>query len=455
MKLGGIKMVYDMTKGHPLKLILSFAVPMLIGNIFQQVYNFVDAAVVGKFVGFQALAAVGATGTIISVMICLMMGLTSGAGIIIAQCFGSRNYNEMRKTVTGLVYIVLLLSVVTSAAGMIFAKPILNLLQTPSNIIDESVKYVKIIFAFTIGMALYNASGAILRSLGDSRTPLYALILSSLINVGLDLLFVVVFGWSISGAAAATVVSQIISAAFCIVHIVRYREQLNLEGISYKTTSLAIKRIFQTGIPSALESCLISLGTMSVQRLVNSYGDMTMAAYTAAVKIDSIAIAPIVSIGSALSVFAGQNRGAGNMERIKKGLYQTLLSLVIICIVIAVILVTFRHGLLGLFLNKNEAHEAIIIGGKYLSIVCVAYIVAAVMRSYLNVLRGVGDVNTSAVSGILELTGRIVFAYILVNYFPPTDPTGIWIATPLAWATGAVVPVIRYYSGRWKNKKLV
>lgn len=453
---GEIKMVYDMTKGNPLKLILSFSVPMLIGNIFQQVYNFVDAAIVGKFINFQALAAVGATGTIISVMICLMMGLTSGAGIIISQCFGSRNYDELKKTVTGLVYIVLLLSVVTSIAGIVFAQPILRLLQTPEGyIMNEAVKYVRIIFAFTIGTALYNASGAILRSLGDSRTPLYALILSSIVNVGLDLLFVVVFKWGVAGAAAATVAAQMISAIFCIIHIIRYREQLNLDGITYKTTALAIQRIFKTGIPAALESCLISLGTMSVQRLVNSYGEMTMAAYTAAVKIDSVAIAPIVSIGSALSVFAGQNRGAGNMERIKKGLYQTLFSLIIICIVIATVLVTFRYKLLGLFLNKNEAWEAILIGGKYLSIVCVAYIVAAVMRSYLNVLRGVGDVNTSAVSGILELTGRIVFAYILVNYFPPSDPTGIWIATPLAWACGAVVPVIRYYSGRWKNKKLV
>lgn len=445
-------MVYDMTKGNPLKLILSFSVPMLIGNVFQQVYNFVDAAVVGRFVGAQSLAAVGSTSTLLSVMVCLMMGLTSGAGIIISQCFGSRNYDEMRKTVTGLVYIVVFLSVVTSAAGIIFAKPILSLLNTPDNVIDDAVKYISIIFAFTIGTALYNASGAILRSLGDSRTPLYALILSSVINVGLDLLFVVVFNMEVAGAAVATVIAQIVSAVFCIVHIVRYREQLNLEGITYKTTSLAIKRIFQTGLPAALESCLISLGTMSVQRLVNSFGDMTMAAYTAAVKIDSVAIAPIVSIGMSLSVFSGQNMGAGNIERIRKGLYQTLLSLIFICIVLAAGIVIFRNQLLGLFLDSQKAAEAISIGSKYLTIVCVAYIVAAVMRTYLNVLRGAGDVNTSAVAGVLELSGRIVFAYILVNYF---GSTGIWIATPLAWAMGASVPVIRYYSGRWKNKKLV
>ena len=234
--------------------------------------------------------------------------------------------------------------------------------------------------------------------------------------------------------------------------MIRHRRQLNLEGINFQTTKRAIKRIFQTGIPSALESCLISLGTMSVQRLVNSFGAMTMAGYTAAVKIDSIAIAPIVSVGSALSVFSGQNIGANQMDRIKKGMYQTLASLIGICIVIAAGIVLFRNQLLGLFLDKTQAAEAIAIGSKYLTIVCVAYIVAAVMRTYLNVLRGAGDVNTSAVAGILELIGRIIFAYILVR---PLGSTGIWIATPLAWAMGASVPVIRYYSGKWINKKLV
>lgn len=445
-------MVYDMTKGSPIKLILSFSVPMLIGNIFQQVYNFVDAAVVGKFVGAQSLAAVGSTSTIISIMICLMMGLTNGAGIIISQCFGSRNFSEMKKTVTGLVYIAVILSAVTSAAGIIFARPILSLLNTPENVIDEAVQYVHIIFAFTIGTAMYNVSGAILRNIGDSRTPLYALILSSLINVALDLLFVVVFKTGVRGAAAATVIAQIVSAVFCITHIIRYREQLNLNGITFQTTKDAIIRIFRTGIPAALESCLIALGTMSVQRLVNSFGAMTMAGYTAAIKIDSIAIAPIISIGTALSVFAGQNMGAGNIDRIRKGLYQTLASLVCICVVLAVVIVIFRSQLLRLFLDQNEAAEAIIIGSRYLTIVCVAYIIAAIMRTYLNVLRGAGDVNTSAVSGATELLGRIVFAYILVNYL---GSTGIWIATPLAWAAGASVPVIRYYSGKWQNKRLV
>lgn len=445
-------MVSDMTKGNPLKLIISFAVPMLIGNIFQQVYNFVDAAVVGKFVGANALAAVGATGSLIAILVSSMMGLTSGAGIIIAQCFGSKSYNRLRKTISGLVYIVGVMSVIISAAGFFLAKPVLMLLGTPDEVLVEAVRYTQVLFVFMLGMACYNASSAILRSLGDSKTPLYALILSSILNVLLDLLFVVCCGWGVIGAAVATVIAQSISAVFCIIHIKKHSAELNLSGLSYKTDKKAIKQIFKMGLPTALESCLISLGTMSVQRLVNSFGAMTMAGYTAATKIDSLAIAPVVSVGNAVSVYSGQNIGAGKMERIKSGLYQTLAALVSLCILIAILIVCFRNQLLGVFLSANDAQEAIATGGQYLIIVSVAYLVAAVMRTYLNVLRGAGDVNTSAVSGILELTGRIIFAYILVK---PMGSTGIWLATPLAWATGAVVPVIRYYSGKWKNKKIV
>ena len=445
-------MIYDMTKGSPLKMILSFSVPMLIGNIFQQIYNFVDAAVVGKFIGAHSLAAVGATSTLMTLSICFMMGMTNGAGIIISQAFGKRSFEEMRRTVTSLIYIVLVLSVLISAAGIIFARPVLRLLSTPDSVIDESVRYVTVIFSFITATAAYNASGAVLRSLGDSRTPLYALIISAVLNVCMDLLFVVVFKAGVTGAAAATVIAQMISAAFCITHIVRHRHQLNLDGITRSTDKETIIKIFRTGLPAALESCLIALGTMSVQRLVNSFGEMTMAAYTASTRIDSIAIMPIVSIGMSLSVFSGQNMGAGNIDRIKQGLYRTLFSLIGICTVLAALIVLFRAQLLGLFLDKNTAAEAIDIGGRYLTIVCTAYIVAAVMRSYLNVLRGAGDVNTSAISGITELAARILFAYILVR---PFGATGIWIATPIAWTAGAVVPVARYYSGKWKDKRLV
>jgi putative MATE family efflux protein len=445
-------MVNDMTKGSPLKLIVSFAIPMIIGNIFQQVYNFVDAAVVGRFIGANALAAIGSTGSIIAVLVSWMMGLTGGGAIIISQCFGMGDFNKLRKTVTGLIYIVAAMSVVIAILGMIFSKTILLLLGTPESVLGDAVTYTRIMFMFIAAMAAYNLTNAVLRSLGDSKTPLYALIISSILNVLLDLLFVVVFNWGVAGAGIATIIAQAVSAVFCIIHMVRRRHELNLAGLTLRTNKNIIKIIIKAGLPGAIESCLISLGTMSVQRLVNSFGASAMAAYTASTKIDSIAIAPVVSVANAISVYTGQNMGAGNIDRIKKGLYQSLGLLICACIVIASLIVIFRYQLLGIFLDSATAQEAIEIGGQYLTIVCVAYIVAAIMRSYLNVLRGAGDVNVSAVSGLTELSGRIIFAYLLVR---PLGVIGIWVATPIAWAMGAAVPLIRYYSGKWMTKKLI
>lgn len=445
-------MVNDMTKGNPLKLIISFAVPMLIGNVFQQVYNFVDAAVVGRFVGANALAAIGATGGIFGVLISWMMGLTGGGGIIISQCFGMGDFKKMRRTVTGLIYIVAVMSVIIAFLGVMFSRAMLLALGTPESVLPDAVQYTRIMFMFVAGMAFYNLSSSVLRSLGDSKTPLYALIIASMLNVLLDLLFVVVFKAGVTGAGIATIIAQTLSAVYCVVHMVKRRKELNLENIPVKTDRKILKTIIRAGLPGAFESCMISLGGMSVQRLVNSFGAAAMAAYTASTKIDSVAIAPIISVANAISVYTGQNMGAGNVKRIKKGLYQSLGLLIGVCVVITSLIVIFRYRLLGLFLDASQAQEAIEIGSQYLTIVCVAYIVAACMRSYLNVLRGAGDVNTSAVAGMTELIGRIIFAYILVR---PFGVTGIWIATPIAWSMGAIVPIVRYYSGKWMSKRLV
>ncbi|MGN0148772.1 MAG: MATE family efflux transporter [Clostridia bacterium] len=445
-------MVNDMTKGNPLKLIISFAVPMLIGNVFQQVYNFVDAAVVGRFVGANALAAIGATGGIFGVLISWMMGLTGGGGIIISQCFGMGDFKKMRRTVTGLIYIVAVMSVIIAFLGVMFSRAMLLALGTPEGVLPDAVQYTRIMFMFVAGMAFYNLSSSVLRSLGDSKTPLYALIIASVLNVLLDLLFVVVFKAGVTGAGIATIIAQTLSAVYCVVHMVKRRKELNLENMPVKTDRKILKTIIRAGLPGAFESCMISLGGMSVQRLVNSFGAAAMAAYTASTKIDSVAIAPIISVANAISVYTGQNMGAGNVKRIKKGLYQSLGLLIGVCVVITSLIVIFRYQLLGLFLDASQAQEAIEIGSQYLTIVCVAYIVAACMRSYLNVLRGAGDVNTSAVAGMTELIGRIIFAYILVR---PFGVTGIWIATPIAWSMGAIVPIVRYYSGKWMSKRLV
>ncbi len=447
-------MVKDMTEGKPLKLILGFAVPMLIGNIFQQIYNLVDAAIVGRYVGENALAAVGSTGSMLFFLVAFASGLSGGAGIIIAQYFGSKKYDKLKKTVVALFYIIVVLTTVSMVIGNIGLDAFLKILDVPveNNVRADAKSYMSIMFKFIFGMTAFNALASILRSVGDSKTPLYALSAASIINVGLDLLFVIAFDMGVKGVAYATIIAQLTSAIICFVQIVRHRKEMYLTDINWKPDMHMVWLIVKTGIPSAFQSCMISLGGMSVQRLVNSSGPSAIAAYTAATKIDTIAIQVIVSIGMSLSVFTGQNVGIGNYERVKVALKQTLFVMVGASAAIAVIVLFTKSYLLSIFLDPAEAGEAIAIGERYLSIIGVAYIIAGIMQSYQNVIRGAGDVEICMVAGLAELGARILFAYFLVG---PLGTTGIWIATPLSWGCGCIIPVTRYYSGKWKLKRIV
>jgi len=256
----------------------------------------------------------------------------------------------------------------------------------------------------------------------------------------------------VQGAAYATVISQFASAALCMSYIVKHRKEMGLTEMNFWPDKESLTLIFRTGFPSAFQSSMIALGGMSVQRLVNAYGASVMAAYVAANRIDSVAIQVIVSIGTALSVFTGQNMGQGDFKRIHEGLKKTLALMIGASVTIAVLVLIFRRDLMLLFLDQADSLEAIGIGATYLSIIGIAYVIAGIMQSYQNVIRGSGDVNTCMVAGLTELGGRIVFAYLLAGII---GVTGIWIATPLSWGCGCIIPVVRYYSGKWKTKKLI
>ncbi len=442
----------NMVSGTPLKLIISFALPMLVGNIFQQMYNFADSAIVGRYLGGNALAAVGATSQINMFLIALATGLTNGAGIIIAQCFGAGNHKQLRKAVTAMIAVLSVLTVAITAVGVIFSRPILGLMRVPSEIIDDSAMYMRIIFAGCVTVIAYNGCSAIMRNLGDSKTPLYMLIIASLMNVGLDLLFVLVFRMGVAGAAVATVISQLVSAALCLAYLVRFRRQINIDSLPRRPERRMIRSIIKTGLPAAMQSCFISLGGMSVQGLINSFGTETMAAYTASTKIDSLTIQIIVSIAVSLSVFSGQNMGAGNIKRIHSGLRQTLCIMLPVCIMLAGLLLIFRRNVISLLLDPQSDAAAIEIGCKYLSVIGIGYIIAGIMQSYQNLLRGVGDVNVCVAAGMAELSVRVVASYIFVNFW---GIDGVWYAIPFSWGCGCIIPVVRYYSGKWKNKWLI
>lgn len=442
----------DMTQGSPVKLIVGFAIPMLIGNVFQQVYNVVDTVIVGRFLGEDALAGVGSTGTLSGFLLALVMGLCNGAGLVVAQAFGSREWERLQRTVAALVWVAAGLTGAVSVCGAVGARMFLKLLSVPENVLDYSVTYLRITFVFLIFSVVYNGAAAILRSTGDSRTPLWALAASSLVNVMLDLFFIVKCGLGVAGAAYATVLSQMAAAIVTVAFLIRKREEIGLRDMKWKPEGESILLILRTGCPSALQSCMISLGGMSVQRLINSFGSAVMAAYTAANRVDSLAIQVIVSIGTALSVFTGQNIGGNRYERIREGLYRTLAAMVAASALTAGTVFCLRYRLMAFFLGSAASREAMEVGAAYLSIIGFAYVIAGVMQSYQNVIRGAGDVNVCMAAGLTELAGRIVFAYLLSL---PLGIAGVWAATPISWGCGCVIPVIRYYSGRWKKKRLV
>ena len=441
-----------MTEGSPVRLILTFSAPLLLGNIFQQFYNLVDSTVVGRFVGANALAAVGAPGTIMALVLCLCFGLTNGAGIIIAQCFGAKNYNQLKVTIGSLICIISVTALVLMIIGFAGAPFFLRMVSTPEEIIDDAVLYMRIIMAGTPFSMAYNGAAAILRNMGDSKTPLLMLILASVLNIALDLVFVLGMGMAAAGVGIATVISQAVSAAACLLYMRRHKKELYLDGAKVRFNRRSAKQIFKTGVPTALQSCMISLGTLSVQRLINSFGTQAVAAYTASTKIDSVAIMVVVTMGMSLAVYSGQNMGAGRPDRIRSGLYKTLALVLTYCLIMAAVMIFFGNSLLRIFLDPSEAGEAVAIGTQYLRIIGIAYFMAGIMRCYLNVVHGTGDVNISMLTGLAELAVRIIASYILVK---PLGLTGLWIAIPISWGCGSLIPVIRYYSGKWKYKSLV
>ncbi len=442
----------DMTKGSIIGAIISFSIPMLISSIFQQLYSLVDTYIVSRYLGPDALAGVGATGLLTFLMLCIALGMGAGGGLIIAQCYGSKNYEKLHRTIISMSYIMLLLAAVMSFLGFVYSRKFLVFLKVPDNVLTYSVTYIRIIFVFSIGTVLYNLTSSILRSVGDSKTPLYALIAASFINIGLDLFFILKLNMGVAGAAYATVISQFVSGLICLVIIVRKRADLGFNGAtSLLPDTHTLLLIIRTSLPSTFQSSLITLGGISVQRLINSFGSDVMAGYVAASKVDSLAIQVILSVGNALCVFTGQNIGVGNLERIEKALKKSRIIMFFSAVIIAICAYTFRFCIVGIFLDADANPLALNTGAQYLSIVGVAYLICAIMQSYQNVIKGAGDVNTCMVAGLTELAGKIIFAYAASPFL---GPLGIWISTPFSWACGCVIPVVRYYSGKWKFKTL-
>ena len=395
----------NMTKGSPGKLIVRFTMPVFIGNVFQQFYNMVDAVVVGKFVGTKALAGVGATGTINFLIIGFLIGLTAGFTVLTAQKFGAGDMNAMRKTVASAAILSLIVSVVMTAASVIFMKDLLRLLNTPEDIFDYAYEYIVIICAGIFAQVLYNLLSSILRALGNSRTPLYFLILAALLNVVLDLVFIIQFHAGAAGAAYATVISQGVSGVLCLLYIWKKVPVLHLKRSDWRLDWHIAKLQLGLGLPMALQYSITAIGTIMVQSALNSLGSTLVAAFTAASKIEQVVTQAYVALGTAMATFCAQNMGAGKISRIRRGFRDATLMGIVYSLFAALLVVTVGKYMTYLFISE-EIETILPSVDIYLKCVAAFFIPLTVVNLYRNGLQGMGFGFLPMMAGVAELVGR-------------------------------------------------
>jgi len=443
--------IKDMTVGSPLKHIIRFSIPMLIGNLFQQFYNMVDSIVVGKFVGKDALAAVGSTASLIFLISGLTFGLSGGISIVIAQYFGAKDYEKVKKSFATATYMVMILALIMSIVGILSSRFLLELINTPATIIDQADIYMKITFAGTMGVAVFFGMSGVLRALGDSTTPLKFLIIASIINVILDLLFVIAFHWDVVGVAVATIIAQFISGISCTIYALKKVKILRVPLKEFKPDLEILKKCLKLGIPVALQNVLISVSLVAMQGVVNRFDEVVIAAQTVVARIEQLVLQPFMSVGAALASYAGQNMGAGRSDRAKKGFYSASLIIVAFSLLMLPIMYFGGEYIMRLFTKKEDV-EVVITGVKAIRITCFFYSAVGMIFISRNFLSGTGDMNITMVMGAIEVVCRVVLASVMVNF---VSFYGIWWATGLTWLIAGLVGIGRYMSGKWKTKAIV
>lgn len=452
--------VTDMTVGSPAKHILAFAVPLFIGNVFQQFYNMVDSVIVGNFVGPNALAAVGTCGSMNFFCFSLSSGLAVGIGIIVAQFFGAKDFKNVRSTIGNAIYVLGLASIVVSIFGFTMCPYILRLLQCPETIIGDSILYMRTTCCGIIFIAFYNGVASILRAFGDSKSPLYFLILSSIVNLILDLLFVILCGWGVFGVALATCISQAISAVASLIYAWKKVPYFRVSKDELKPHGVIIGNSFKIGMPVALQSCLISISMMVLQGVVNTFGETIMAAYTIVMRVEQLIQQPYSSIGAAITNYSGQNIGAGEIQRVKKGFRRGTIIVLIFSIMVLPIFFFLGKNIIGLFVKDPEV---IRIGAIALRITSPFYFMLGMIYVPRAILNGCGDTMFAMINGITEVICRIGFAPILtkiaaITIFGLTVPIGfwgVWLTTGLTWLFTGIVCTVRYETGIWKKKAII
>jgi putative MATE family efflux protein len=453
----------DLTAGSVGKNILRFAMPMLLGNLFQQLYTFVDQIIVGRYLGKEALAAVGASFPVIFTLIALIIGIATGGTIVISQFFGAKDYNRVKRAIDTIFIAMGIFALIMTAVGLAFSEEIFRLIKLPEELMPMANSYLSIYVSGLVIFFGYNGVAAILRGLGDSITPLYFLILATVINITLDLLFIVKLGWGIEGAAIATLIAQGTAFMVAVVYLNRTHELIRFNIKEFTFDRGIFKQSLRIGLPTGLQHTFVALGMMALMGIVNGFGTDVVAGYTAAGRLDSLAVIPSMVFSIALSTFVGQNIGAGKLDRVKKGLKRTMLMSSATALVITILIILFKYPLMGLF-TRDQA--VIGIGGEYLTIVTSFYLLFTAMFTYNGVMRGAGDTLIPMFITLFSLwIVRIPAALFLsregIEIFGLTikgagmGQSGIWWSIPSGWGIGLVLSYMYYKTGRWKTKTVV
>ncbi|MBR1832347.1 MAG: MATE family efflux transporter [Ruminiclostridium sp.] len=444
------KYTKNMTEGSEFRIIITFTLPLLLGNLFQQFYNIVDSIIVGQYLGSNALAAVGATGSMTFLFYTLCIGLSVGTGILIAQHFGAGNEDYVKKLIANSSYVILFFGIILTAVSVLLAPTMLHILETPDTIFDTAVWYMQIACAGTVAVAAYNWINAVMRALGNSSVPLIFLIVASVLNVGLDLLFVIVFGMGVNGAALATITAQAVSAAGSIIFAFLKFPQFRIGKENARFDKAIAWNCVAKGVPIALQNAFISVSMIYLQRTANMFGDTVIASYATTMRVEQLIQQPFISLSTALSTFTGQNLGAGRLDRCIRGYRKSMIAMAVFAVVMLGVFMLISELIVSVFVNDADV---ISIGGTALKLSACFYLFLGTIHTTRGLLNGSGDVGYAMFNGIVEVIGRIGFATVLAM-IPEIGCWAVWATSGLTWFITGLMSYLRYRSGKWKEHSI-
>lgn len=440
-----------MTEGSIGKQLILFAFPLLLGNLFQQLYNTVDAVIVGKFVGSEALAAVNSSTPLINLLVSFFMGISVGAGVVISQYYGANNNKKLHDAVHTTVALALASGLFMTFIGILLSPTILRLMGTPEDVMEQSTIYLKIYFAGILGIVIYNMCSGILRAVGDSKKPLYFLIVSSIVNIVLDLVFVIIFKMGVSGVALATLIAQFVSAGLTIYVLIKTSSSFKLTLKDIKFNKLQIRKIVRIGLPTGIQNTIVSFSNVVVQGNINSFGTLAMAGCGSYAKVDGFAILPAMSIAMALTTFTGQNIGAKKYSRVRQGAKIGTIFSIVTVVFISAIIIIFTPTILKIFTNDSDV---IYYGTLMMKCLAPAYIFLGLTHSFSGILRGAGKTTIPMIVMICSwCLLRMAWVLTLTPIF--NDIRTVFLGYPVTWFASAVILLVYYKKANWLNEEKI